>query len=507
VLYLVVVAIYFVTRFNGQWAESDSANFTIYIRDFVHVGRLIPEGFAIYPNGYLDQAVSAFLLSVSGISVETLQQWAYPLLAAMVVPVAWVTYREFSPSDRGATLATMALLTQPDFLFVILRSSHEKFTRTLMLLCVLLVARTLTKAGPTGRTVMYAAILYGAAYALVSSNYLLANSFFVALATAWAGALVLTRISPRISSWTRPIAERLPYLVAGSFLIVFMFTFYVYPPANHDLLVIRHTWDLVMALVTSGPGQNEDVLAAYNQISLGWINIPTYLVLSAANWILLFTATALWARRGVQWVLRGGRPSSDVALLAWLLYGALVVQGGVAILADASGALGGNLQVRLFPSLSMVGVALLAVELGGWRAPSPIRRPLLALLAAGAFAVSALSVLKATNEPLFSNKWSFYRTGELEAIAWADGHMTGAQTWTEFDERLTAAFWMAIGLPRNGFAFTITPTTGAFVVSDLTRLRSLRTLQALPIEPDALQVYDNGMAQVFHRRPRTPHQP
>jgi hypothetical protein len=507
-LYLFVVGAYFVLRFNGQWAESDSATFTRYIRLFSAAGELTAPGVEVYPNGYLNQAISTFILSLSGLSVESLQQLVYPLLAGLVVPVAWITYRELAGNNRAATIATLLLVTQPDFLFVILRSSHEKFTRTLMLLCLLLILRTLPRRRSAFRVAIYTVLLYGAAFALVASNYLLANSFFVALATAWAMAWVLSLLRPRIAAWTRRLVGRLPYVLSGCFLIVFLFTFYIYPPASHDLLVLRNVFDLITALVTAAPGQNEDLLVAYRRINLGWVNIPTFVLLSAANWLVLLGGTVLWFRRAILWIVRGHRPRTDGELLTWLLFAAFVGQGIMAVLADASGALGSNLQVRLFPTMSMVGVALIAIELGAWRPRHHIRRRVLPVLAAGAFALSVLSIMKATNEPLFSNKWSFYRSAELEAIQWADGHLTGADIWTEFDERLMSAYFTALGNPRNGFVNgAITPTTRAIVVSDITRLRSVRTLQLLPLPPDALKVYDNGLAQLYHLRPRTPYQP
>ena len=44
------------------------------------------------------------------------------------------------------------------------------------------------------------------------------------------------------------------------------------------------------------------------------------------------------------------------------------------------------------------------------------------------------------------------------------------------------------------------------LVSEVTRLRSVRLGEPLPIEADSLRTYDNGQAQIYHLRPRTQYQ-
>ncbi|NTW03829.1 MAG: hypothetical protein HGA19_21570, partial [Oscillochloris sp.] len=133
---------YCVLRYSARWAESDSSELTGVIRAFAEAGRLVPDGEAIYPNGVTYQAVSAVILALTGLDPLTLQQVVYPLLAAVVTVPAWMFYREVVGSARGATLATLLLFAQPEFLFVMLRSSHEKFSRSLMLLALYLFVRS-----------------------------------------------------------------------------------------------------------------------------------------------------------------------------------------------------------------------------------------------------------------------------------------------------------------------------------------------------------------------------
>src|SRR5512142_1389229 len=91
-LYLVVVGLYFLLRSDGHWAESDSAAFTDYIRGFVNTGKIVPTVQGVYPNGYAYQAISTFIVSLTGLRVATLQQWIYPLLVAVIVLPAWMMY-------------------------------------------------------------------------------------------------------------------------------------------------------------------------------------------------------------------------------------------------------------------------------------------------------------------------------------------------------------------------------------------------------------------------------
>jgi hypothetical protein len=119
-----------------------------------------------------------------------------------------------------------------------------------------------------------------------------------------------------------------------------------------------------------------------------------------------------------------------------------------------------------------------------------------------------LSVLKASNEPLLSNKWTFHRTSELVALDWATSHLVDADIGTEYDERLAVGFQMTRGMSPGGNSigqFDVEDQRN-FLVTSITRLRGARIGAPLPNPPDALQVYDNGDAQFYHLRPLTPFQ-
>ena len=62
VLYMFLVGVYFLGRYGGAWAESDSSALTQAIAAFEEQGRLVPETIHIYANGFAYQAISTFLI-------------------------------------------------------------------------------------------------------------------------------------------------------------------------------------------------------------------------------------------------------------------------------------------------------------------------------------------------------------------------------------------------------------------------------------------------------------
>jgi hypothetical protein len=503
-LYMFVVSLYFAARYAGHWAETDSATFTGIIRVLVGEGRLAPENGGVYPNGYGYQAISAFIVALTGLDVTTLQQVVYPLTAAIVVLPAWVLYRELTGSAKGATLATMLLFTQPEFLFVVLRSSHEKFTRSLMLLCLFLLVRSFKLRARPWLFATHIGLFYLTAFAFIASNNLLAHSFIFAVSSA----LILGWLLERRNAYTQQegsILRRLAYAVLICLGLVYVFTFYAYRPAKHDLLVLQDIWTRIAALFLDLQTRTTN---PYAQVEAGWVSLPIYFILSIANWIILATSCVIWARQGLRWLWRREKPNTSMDLLLWLLYAAFTAQGALSVVVDASGAIAGNLQHRLFPSFSILAVAYVGAALAQWR-PNRFAGPIRIGLAAGIFCISILSVLKAINEPLLSNKWIFYRSDELAALDWSDTHLKNAEIWTEFDERLASAFVTQTDGSANSNSFrghVNRSTMRDMILTTVTRLRSSRLQRELPVPPDALRVYDNGAAELYHLRPRTLYQ-
>jgi hypothetical protein len=509
-LYMIVVGIYFTGRFAGQWAESDSSAFTQFTSALLREGRLVPVNGALYANGYTTQIVSAYIVTLTGVDILTLQQVLYPIIAALVVLPAWLLYRELTGSDRGATLATIVLFTQPEFLFVILRSSHEKFTRALMMLTLYWLVRSFKMRDRPWMFALHVGLFYFTAYGFIASNNLLAHSFIFAVMLALTFAWFMER---RNSTDRRDhlLLQRLPYAAAICLGLDYLFTFYTYAPAQHDLRVLRNIWDRLAALFLDVQAESVN---PYTAVQAGWINLPVYFFVSIADWIILGVSVGLWLRQSWRWLRKGQAPATREARLLWLFYTAFAVQGAIAIVTDASGGMG-NLQHRLFSSFSIVAAALVGAALAGWRLP---RRAVLvrAGLAFVMSFVAVTSLAKATNEPILSNFWTFYRANELSVMEWSDAHLRNAYIWAEFNERLAMAFAMTTKQPLgesyetpNGNqigAGLLAPFMHDIIITDVTRLHSRRLQRPLPVPPDALRVYDNGSAELYHLRPQTPYQ-
>lgn len=502
-LYLAAISLYYVTRYSGRWAESDSAAFTQMIRGLAQDGRLVPSTDA-YPNGYLYQALSTFILKLTGLDAALLQQLVFPLLAPLVVLPAWMMYRELTDSSRSATIAIMLLLTQPEFLFVVLRSSHEKWTRVLLMLSVFWLVRSMKVQHLPRLFAIHVALFYVTIFAFITSNNLLAHSFIFALVIALVIGVVLARRKTVVDSGAT-LLPRFLYATLICLGLVYLFTFYVYPPAQHDLLILQNLWERVASLFLDVQSQPTN---AYSTISIGWTSLPVYFMVSIANWIILGSSLMIWLRQGYAWVVRKRSGPTQTQWLLWLFYAAFAAQGALSAVADASGWLGGNLQHRLFPSFSIMAAGVVGAALARWRPRRvAVVRVGFALVLAG---VALLSVLKATNEPLLSNKWTFYQPAELTALEWTNRYVQNSLVWTEFDERLEMSMLIARGRPAKTNisygAAQLLPGTRDMVLSDITRLRSRRLQTSIPLPLDALRVYDNGAAQVYHFRPVTSYQ-
>jgi hypothetical protein len=261
-------------------------------------------------------------------------------------------------------------------------------------------------------------------------------------------------------------------------------------------------WTLILGLepIASNP---------YNVIDRGWLNTPIYILLTLPNWLLLVCSMAIWLMK--TWGIIRRKFSGGLAdFLLWALFTAFAVQGLLSIGLDFSGTLAANLQHRVFPSFAMLAAPLVAkwfmdrrisfnTSSKFYRFGLPLGISLLAMLA----------VLKATSEPLLSNKWTYYSTGEAQAVQWADQTLSGRKLWTGFDERVNASVTIrqdARLLNIQLDQYDREPETRNLLVSSITRLRSLRLKEAIPVKPDDFITYDNGSTQIYHLRPRSPFQ-
>jgi hypothetical protein len=500
-----LVGLYVLLRYRTLWGETDTHVFTTVIRAMLDASELLQAG-DVYPNGYGYQTLAVFLVQVMGIELSTFQLVGGPLLIVWVVFPAWLLYREFTGTSRGAVLSTVLLFIQPEFLFPLLRGTHEKFTRGLMLLAVYLLIRSLHSRSHLARFTSWLLAFYLTAYATITFNNLLASSFIVALSLS----LILNWVVMNLSHVSMPTAkkaiQRLMYATVISLILTLIFTFYLYQPAKHDLLILQTIGERTAALALDVEANSSN---PYQVINTGWISLRVYLMLSLANWLLLGMSALIWLWQSLTWLWQRQQPpgKNDSEVLLWAFYGAFALIGALSVISDLSGAIGSNLQHRLFPSFVMFA----APVVGKWlidRAKNSRVAQIILCSCIGLLTV--LSTFKATNEPLFSNKWLFYVPAEMQALDWAKENLTENQRiWVEFDERLSTALSIRTGARKRELRldqYIVELGTHDFLISDVTRRRSIRLSLPLPIEADSLRTYDNGQAQIYHLRPRTEYQ-
>lgn len=501
-----LVAGYAAMRYGGQWGDSDSYAFAATIRAMVAEAQLIPLE-RVYSNGYGFPVLATFLVNVSGLSIAQLQLAGSALLAVWVVIPAWLAYRELTGSSRGATLATVLILVQPEFLFPILRGSHEKFTRGLMFLCLFLLVRSVVVRRTWRRFAAFLLIFYLASYALITLNNLFATSFTVALGLALLLSGALRNSTSSDAETAGALRRRLLFVVGISLLLAFLFTFYAYPPSRHGLLVLESVWDRLAMLLLN---VEEVATNPYETVGRAWISFPVYLLVSIANWLLLILSFLLWLGQTLVWWRKRVWPVEPRTILLWSLYGAFGFLGALSIVIDLSGAIAGNLQHRVFPSFAMIAAPIVAdmlTRLHSMRQAS--LRLAYGALAVGIAVLGIVAVAKATNEPSFSNTWQYYSTSEKVALQWSAGHPGEGTIWVSLNERIAVAMGICCA---NEFAeLRLTggrprPGVRDYLISDIIRARAGRVDYALPIRGDSLHIYANGKSDLFHLRPITPFQ-
>lgn len=503
-----LVAGYSAMRYRGLWGDSDTAAFASAIRAMIADARLIPQQH-VYSNGYGFPTLATFLLHITGLSVAQMQITGGALLAVWVVIPVWLAYRELTSSTRGATLATVIILVQAEFLFPILRGSHEKFTRGLMFLCLYLLVRSILARQQTR---LFSALLlafYLALYALITFNNLMATSFIVALGLALLLSLGVRKVAEARSDSSSATQRRLFYAVGISLLLAFIFTFFAYPPARSGLRVVESIWDR-LALLVLDVEETATTVNPYLIVSAAWTSLPVYLMISIANWLLLALSFVLWSTQTLSWWRNQAWPREARPLLLWSLYGAFGFLGAISIAIDFSGALASNLQHRVFPSFAMIAAPLVADWFVRQRAWRPGAHSLAnGTLAIGIALLGILAVAKATNEPLLSNTWQYYTIPEKRALLWGERHLDQEMLWVGINERIPAA--MDICCPNEFEKLTLSggrprPAVRDLLISDTIRVRAARVGFNLPVAGDSLLTYTNGEADLFHQRPRTPFQ-
>jgi len=489
---------YFVYRYSGLWTENDTATITMAIVAMLKQGKLLPTLFA-YQHGFGYQSVSLSLIYFTGFSTQILQTMLYPFVAiAGLILTSFVFFREVLRDPRAAALASVLLIFQPEVLFVTLRGSHEKITWPLMMVALTFLYRSFGQ--PLRRLAVYGILFYFVVFAIDSTNVFFGSVFLMALVMGMTLGFFLFRFwRNNRPPLPRADVQRLMYISLSGGILIFIFMAYIYPPAFANLLMLRGILDQLSALLLSF----EIKASPYGYISIGWINSQVYLALTVFTWLVIGCSFLVWLRHGWK-MIHGETAPGLVENLDWLLYTGFAIQIGISILVDFSGALAANMQLRLFPSFTVAAIVLLVrfirKALSSTSMPVVQKRLVLGFGTVLSAWFTLASVLKATSEPLLSNKWIFYLPPEKAVVAWVDSHLTDADLWTGVDERFATinnSYFLLDSTNKNHIRFgKVNPGTRFVLTTELERLRLNRLgIQILPVEYWD-QIYDNGQAQV-----------
>ena len=123
-------------------------------------------------------------------------------------------------------------------------------------------------------------LLYWAAYALVSSSSFFASGYIFGIAAAFAATYVLPHLT-RTPDIVIPAMRRLAYVTASSAVLVFMFIFYLYPPAVELFWNLRST--SIGCRCSCSTSSRRATTNPYGYLQSSWLSLPVYVGLTSFN--------------------------------------------------------------------------------------------------------------------------------------------------------------------------------------------------------------------------------
>jgi hypothetical protein len=566
-------------RYGGRWAETDTVALTRAARGVFDQGTIEPAGVA-YDHGFAYPTLVATLADMTGVSIRLLQTTVLPWLTVATALVAFVAFRAVTGNARAGAVAASFLLLQPDFLFVNQRGSHEKMTWTLVLALLFALAASL-RARRVDEAGSLVAVFYLCGFGMICTNAFFGSSLTTVIIFAAAASAVVARRFLRFGGGSR-LVLRLFYVFLTLGVLVQIVITYLYTPAQSNLANAAQIFDRIASLylhvdtnvATTVAGtanvhsavvvqnQSQTVTSPYTAVSLGWRDTRVFFALTSFTWLLILAGAFAWLVFAVIFARRRVRRDELPIFIVWLFAAGAALQIVLSVAVDFSGALGGNLQLRLFPVFTVFTAPLVVAALLLYRRPRRSKLLRWALVVAGVVGSSAMAaispfitviagpsilialyihfnwdrsvvarrlavgigiaafvgfagaaILKATNDPVVSNKWTFYTEPEARAIRWVDETLPERFVWGEYDERIETASAMlspdspdeapvAYWIPRPQPSYV-----RYFLLSDTVVDRAARLGAIVPYVGDDDRIYDNGRVQVFHRVPETPYQP
>ena len=512
---------YFVLRYFGLWTEQDTEVFVRIIADMQNAGSLRAPG--SYTHGYAYPVWATTLANFTGLSVTDLLQLYTPLIGNLFLALCgYACFRRLLASERLGLLATSVLFLIPELVFTVSRGNHEKLTVSITLLAVLALNKSFLEWRRDGRWSVFAGwtiVYYLCAFTLATLNIFFGSSLIVALTVMLGFTTVIVALRRRAGRHLRPFVRRLAHVVAVNWLLVLLVMWYIYPQSSgtNTLLFETASQRLSALLFPENEGEAEadfTVSDPYAVTGSDWVSPEVYLLLSSFRWVLFAVSLPTWLLLFIVAVRRIAELSPE-RLFTLGLYGAFAFVLALAIPIDFLNlSAGSNLQVRMYTYFALFAAPLLALGMG-WLARLPRARTVLPSLFGILFIVFAgLSLLKATLDPVVSNRWLFYHPAEVQAAHFWGVRHSQSSLWLDVEGRLRYAYTTTYPaayargfLAGNTFAFGSYHGGDAFAIrSPLLEQSAVAWGHRAPGLWLEDRPYDNGQAQIYHRIPNTPFQ-
>ena len=496
---------YSVLRFGGRTMEVDAARMALSADGIIHTGR-IANRYA-YPHGVGYAAVLSVLGLVTGLEIQTLL-WVAALLVFITLLAAFIAYRELLGGNATALAATLLLLLQPDFLFYIVRGSHEKFTWTFAVLMLFFLIRGQDQNRSNKQLLINILLFYVSFWGMVMSNAYFASTFLMAIIVGLVIGWLLVRFrfrGPQEQYLPEVWMKRLLWLTLSCFVVYFVFINYVYVSVQESISFYTAIFDRIGILVFGAAPVTAP--STFEYFASAWRSPGAYQLVTAIQWLSAVGGVVVWLVS----LLYIKRLTTKQRFL-WQMYTGYGVILAAGTFIDFAGFLNENLQIRLFAPFAMFSAAMLVQGVHStWRKWPRIFKRLLVPAAALLAALAFIGVqLKITNDPLIANNWLFYSPSEMRAGEWINASMQGQTVWVDTGDHLQNVFLFRAGYTekqQNDFINCRLPDEFPnTLLSERVLLESSRKGLSVPLVDGQLQIYDNGAAQVYRRRPLTPYQ-
>jgi hypothetical protein len=459
---------------------------------------LIPVGKTVYSNGPGYSATMTFLSNISGVPIPSIQIFIIPLFGVVITVLSYIAFLELTDSKKIALLSAFLLSLQPDFLFTTSRGTHEKFTYTVVLLSMFFLSRSFSRRKNIKEFMYYVLLFYLSALGMISLNFFFASTYIFAVTIAFIIGYLISEIPQMTSS-----LKRLTYTSATSTIFFFSYMFYLYPPSRHLFMVFDTLQEKMSALFLA---TEQQVTPQYTYIFNTWVSFKAWLLLTLFNWVIAPLSLGAWVYLVYKFFIKRQKLPSSMLLLL-MFYFAFSLQLIITILADRFGVFH-NLELRVFPVLMFFAVPLASISIMNIihsnRLDEKQRQKVKNIFLIMILVFAASSHLKATNDPVVSNKWLFYSVQEKESLEWVgDGiYQNDKSMWADVDERLLTVFRHFSDLETNDKKKFVSPEEADFYfISGIIEKRATVTHYPMPSVDGLPVVYDSGDVKIYRNLP------